>query len=251
LMNSLKIEGIKHNIKVNTVAPFAMTRLSSEVFPSDLNDQFKPEHVASLVLYLCSELCDESGLILNAAGGFISRAGFVSGPGYLMAEGDSIPALEEIHKNWEKVNRLGNMEFDIEASSLMSIDMSFTEEQIPDEEEKRKALDIKKIITQLPSKFRPNASDIQDVIFQLRVSGRQGGDWHIIIRNEKCLVAEGVHNNPDVIMKIKGSDFVKLVRGEITASLASAAAKLRIEGDAFKAQLFEKLFVLKKPPKRA
>jgi NAD(P)-dependent dehydrogenase (short-subunit alcohol dehydrogenase family) len=33
LMNSLKLEGAKYNIQVNTVAPLAVTRLTQDVLP--------------------------------------------------------------------------------------------------------------------------------------------------------------------------------------------------------------------------
>ena len=36
LMNSLKLEGEKYNIKINTVAPIAATRLTSDILPPDL-----------------------------------------------------------------------------------------------------------------------------------------------------------------------------------------------------------------------
>ena len=55
LMNTLKLEGAKYDIKVNTVAPLATTRLTQDVLPPDFADKLKPEFVAPLVLYLCSE----------------------------------------------------------------------------------------------------------------------------------------------------------------------------------------------------
>ncbi|MEE8390408.1 MAG: SDR family NAD(P)-dependent oxidoreductase, partial [Anaerolineae bacterium] len=53
MMNTLKLEGTKYNIKVNTLAPTAATRMTEDVMPSDLFARLKPEIVAPLVLYLC------------------------------------------------------------------------------------------------------------------------------------------------------------------------------------------------------
>jgi NAD(P)-dependent dehydrogenase (short-subunit alcohol dehydrogenase family) len=106
LMNTLKLEGAKYDIKVNTVAPLAATRLTEDVLPPDLLEQLKPERVAPLVLYLCSERCPVSGGVYNAGIGFFSRAGVVSGPGvWLRGDGD-VPSPEAVAANWHQIKSL-------------------------------------------------------------------------------------------------------------------------------------------------
>ena len=106
LMNTLKLEGEKHNIKVNTVAPMAATRFTEDVLPPDLFEKLKPEFVAPLVLYLCSEDCRDTGLIINAGVGFFNRTIIVSGPGTLIGEGKTVPTVEAIHQNWKSLQTL-------------------------------------------------------------------------------------------------------------------------------------------------
>ena len=122
LMNTLKLEGEKYNIKVNTVAPLATTRLTEDVLPPDLTGKLDPELVTPLVLYLCSENCPVSGGIFNAGMGFFSRAAVVSGPGTRLGEPGEVPTPEAIAANWEKIISLQDAkEFDNANAALMEM----------------------------------------------------------------------------------------------------------------------------------
>jgi len=122
LMNTLKMEGEKYNIKVNTVAPLATTRLTEDVLPPDLTVKLDPELVTPLVLYLCSENCPVSGGIFNAGMGFFSRAAVVNGPGTRLGELGEVPTPEAIAANWEKITSLQDAkEFDNANAALMEM----------------------------------------------------------------------------------------------------------------------------------
>lgn len=74
LMNVLKLEGSKKGIKVNCLAPGALTRMTENLPPiatSRAKRQGRPDQVSPAVLYLCSEQAPD-GVILQAAGGHFS-----------------------------------------------------------------------------------------------------------------------------------------------------------------------------------
>jgi len=73
LMNVLSVEGRKNNIKVNTIAPVAATRMTEDVMSAEALQRIKPERVTPGVLYLCSEQAP-SKVILGARGGTFSTA---------------------------------------------------------------------------------------------------------------------------------------------------------------------------------
>ena len=111
LANVLKLEGAKYNIKTNVLAPVAATRLTEDVLPPEIFEKMKVEFVTPAVLYMCSELCEDSGVIINAGLGYFSRSAMMTGPGAILSDGKKIPTPEEIMDNWEKITSLDNPKF--------------------------------------------------------------------------------------------------------------------------------------------
>jgi NAD(P)-dependent dehydrogenase (short-subunit alcohol dehydrogenase family) len=129
-MNALKLEGAKYNVLVNAVAPMAATRLTQDVLPAELFQRLKPEFVAPLVLYLCSEQCKDSGRIYNAGAGYFNRAALVTGSGALLGDGRRVPTPEEILENWQAINSMeGAREFPNAAASMEPMIRALAEAQ--------------------------------------------------------------------------------------------------------------------------
>lgn len=106
LMNTLKLEGKKYGIKVNTVAPLAASRLTEDILPPDMFQKMKPELVAPLVVYLCSDRCSETGAIFNTGMGYVNQAAVMTGPGAAIGDLDHPPTPEQIHENWDRINAM-------------------------------------------------------------------------------------------------------------------------------------------------
>jgi NAD(P)-dependent dehydrogenase (short-subunit alcohol dehydrogenase family) len=73
LMKTLAIEGAKYNVKVNTIAPLAATRMTEDLMPPALLEKMGPETVVPAAVYLVSEDAP-SNAIINAGGGGFERA---------------------------------------------------------------------------------------------------------------------------------------------------------------------------------
>jgi NAD(P)-dependent dehydrogenase (short-subunit alcohol dehydrogenase family) len=118
LVNVLKLEGGKYNIKSNLIGPTAATRFTEDVFPPELFAKMKPGFVAPAVLYLCSEDCTDSGMVINAAAGYYSRSAIVTGPGAILSDGVKIPSPEDIKDNWGKITSLDNPEYYYQSTDM-------------------------------------------------------------------------------------------------------------------------------------
>jgi len=81
LMNTLKLEGERKNIRVNTVAPVAATRMTENLgMPEEVFHALKPELVTPAVLYLVSEDAP-NGMIIEAGAGYYAQVQVMEGKG--------------------------------------------------------------------------------------------------------------------------------------------------------------------------
>ncbi len=70
LMQTLAIEGEKHGIQVNCLAPTAVTRMTQDLFPPDMLEAFGPQAVVPAMLVLASDAAPTRTVLCAGAGGF-------------------------------------------------------------------------------------------------------------------------------------------------------------------------------------
>lgn len=96
LMNVLHIEGAKNNIRINTLAPGAATRMTEELLPPPVIALMKPELVTPGLLYLVSE-DGPSRVILDATAGGFARTYIYETEGVCFAPDDCTPENVAAH----------------------------------------------------------------------------------------------------------------------------------------------------------
>ena len=72
LTKTLYLEGAKYNVRVNTLAPSAGTRMTEGLLPDAMFDAFAPEKVAPAALFLVSEDAPSNAIVGAGAGVFQS-----------------------------------------------------------------------------------------------------------------------------------------------------------------------------------
>ena len=70
LMNVLHLEGARDNIRVNTLAPTAATRMTEELLPAEAAELLAPETITPGLLYLVSEDAPSRVILGAGAGSF-------------------------------------------------------------------------------------------------------------------------------------------------------------------------------------
>jgi 3-hydroxy-3-methylglutaryl CoA synthase/NAD(P)-dependent dehydrogenase (short-subunit alcohol dehydrogenase family)/putative sterol carrier protein len=244
LMNTLKLEGKKYNIKVNTIAPLAASRLTQDVMPPEIFEKARPEFVAPIVAYLCSDECSESGAIFNAGMGYFNRAAIFTGAGAQLGDADNPPTVEQIEANWEAINAIsGTKELaDVNAAFMDLITPAPAEAGVKADAPAAAGPDVQTIFDNMAGAFKADAAAGVEVVFQFTITGSGGGDWNCEIKDQACIITGGTHAKPACTLKMASTDFVDMMTGKLPAMQAFTSGKLIIEGDVMKSQLIEKLF---------
>jgi hypothetical protein len=103
LARSLATAGAAHDIRVNLIAPAAMTRMAGRAGEADdPQGPMAPELVAPMVAFLAHEACPVSGEIYAAGAGRFARIFIASTEGYV--HGDAHPTIEDVAGNWARIN---------------------------------------------------------------------------------------------------------------------------------------------------
>jgi NAD(P)-dependent dehydrogenase (short-subunit alcohol dehydrogenase family) len=97
---SLYLEGAKNNVRVNTLAPIAGTRMTEDILPPEAFKAFDPVNVVPAALYLVSE-DSPSNVIVGAGAGFFHTANVTLTHGVILPESERTP--EGVAAHWAEI----------------------------------------------------------------------------------------------------------------------------------------------------
>ena len=197
MMNTLKLEGEKYNIKVNTVAPVAATRLTEDILPPDLFERLKPEFVAPLVLYLCFRTVRGNRPGLQRRHGLFQPGGRRYRPGHPDRRRGDPCRRSRISKRtgrpstpWRGPRNSITPPWPLATCSWAAVpSRSPRPRRLPGRR-------VQSIFDGLPQAFQADKAAGVDVVFQFRISGPDGGDWSPPSRTTPARSAEGFTKSP-------------------------------------------------------
>jgi NAD(P)-dependent dehydrogenase (short-subunit alcohol dehydrogenase family) len=105
LMNVLSQEGAKNNIRVNTLAPTAATRMLEGLIPEQVANLMAPELVTPGVLFLVSDNAPTK-TVLGAGAGCFSVVHIYETPAVFL--GGASATVDDVAANWAKITDTAN-----------------------------------------------------------------------------------------------------------------------------------------------
>lgn len=83
----------------------------------------------------------------------------------------------------------------------------------------------------LPEKFDPEKAAGLTAVVQFKITGDNGGEWVLTIRDQKLEIQDGTVEGPNMTLIMKDKDYVDLVNGKLSGQKAFMTGKLKFKGD--------------------
>ena len=70
-----------------------------------------------------------------------------------------------------------------------------------------------------------------NAVYAFDLSGDDGGEYHIVLKDGKGEAGPGAPENPNITITMASTDFVDLAMGKLDGTMAFMSGKLKIKGD--------------------
>ena len=104
---------------------------------------------------------------------------------------------------------------------------------------------VQELMNRMPKAFKPETAEGVDAVIQYHLSGEEGGDWIVTIKNQQCTVEPGVTENPTMTLMADSQDYKDVILGKLDPMAAFMQQKLRLKGNLNMAMGLTKYFKLR------
>ena len=98
------------------------------------------------------------------------------------------------------------------------------------------------IFDAMPGQLDENAAKNMNAPIQFNLSGDNGGQWYVTIKDGKAEVSKGTAPSANMTMSMAANDYVDMTTGKLNGQMAFMSGKLKISGDMGLAMKMQTLF---------
>ncbi len=92
-------------------------------------------------------------------------------------------------------------------------------------------ISVEQLVRNHERAFKPEAAEGVEAVIQYHLTGEEGGDWIVNIKDGKCTVAPGNAENPKMTLTADAADFRDVLLGKVNGMLYFMQGKLKLAGD--------------------
>jgi putative sterol carrier protein len=90
---------------------------------------------------------------------------------------------------------------------------------------------IPELMSSIPKYFVPEKAAGVDTVVHFHLTGENGGDWAVTIKNSECRVAEVVPADPTLVFTADAQDCLDILTDKLDGMRAYMSGKLKLKGD--------------------
>ena len=106
-------------------------------------------------------------------------------------------------------------------------------------------ISVEQLIRNHELAFQPDRAPEIDAVIQYHLTGDQGGDWIITLKDGACKVAQGIAENPKMSLTADAQEFHDILLGKMDGMAAFMQGKLKLAGDLNLAMKLTSMFKMK------
>jgi len=103
-------------------------------------------------------------------------------------------------------------------------------------------LTLKQLFEGMVQSFRPEEAKGLDTVIQYDISGECGGKFHMVIREQRCILREGEADDPRITISASKDDWYAIAKGELDGPSAFLTGRLRAQGNMNELMRMQSLF---------
>ena len=106
-------------------------------------------------------------------------------------------------------------------------------------------ISVQQLIQNHEKAFQPEKAAGIDAVIQYHLTGEEGGEWIITLKDGVCKVHQGIAENPKMSMTADAHEFRDILLGKMDGMAAFMQGKLKLTGDLNLAMKLTSMFKMK------
>ena len=90
---------------------------------------------------------------------------------------------------------------------------------------------VEQLVRNHEKAFKPEVAEGVEAVIQYHLTGDEGGDWIVNVKDGKCTVTEGVADAPTMTLTADAQDFKDVLLGQANGMQYFMKGRLKLAGD--------------------